>query len=380
MQKTYLVAGATGRVGGEVVQALLARGEQVRVLVRTARQAEAFAPTVERTIGSMNDRESLRRAMEGVAGAFFVTPHDPDEERLGRNYIEVAEEVGVPRLVFSAAIHPDSDGWLASRWYHLVMGMLGPHYRPKLAVERRMRRFTGTWVNLLPSNFMQNDECWADEVQGGVFPHPQGLRPVNRVDVRDLAEAAARALTDARVATGSYALVGPRSLTGPECAEVWSRTLGVTVRYFDADVDAWAKAYGHGVRPEALDSWKKTFRLLQKYGLETEARMVARTTALLGRPPGTYEQYVADTAKRWREARSGKAAGPPQFGARKLLPSLPSRTSCGRSPSCSFSSARGTPRASERTSPGLPSRSRNRIARGRPPGSCSSRRDEPSVS
>lgn len=307
MQKTYLVAGATGRVGGEVVQALLARGEQVRVLVRSVAQAQAFTPVVERVVGSMKDRASLDRALEGVAGAFFVTPHDPEEALLGKTFIEAAEAARVDRLVFSAAYHPAGRGPLSARAIHAFFGVLGPHYRPKFAVERRMWRYPGTWVNLLPANFMQNDECWADEILSGVFPHPSGLRPVNRIDVRDLALAAARALTDPTVRSGSYTLVGPRSLTGPECAEVWSRTLGLPVRYFDGDVDQWAKAYGHGVRPEALDSWRKTFRLLQKHGLATDPRVLEQTTALLGRAPGSYEDYVADAARRWRASRADAA-------------------------------------------------------------------------
>jgi len=62
-----LVVGGTGMLGGQVVAQLLARGKQVRALVRPgsdATRVEAAGATVAR--GDMMDRESLIRAMDGA--------------------------------------------------------------------------------------------------------------------------------------------------------------------------------------------------------------------------------------------------------------------------------------------------------------------------
>jgi len=63
-----LVTGATGLVGGFVIEELLRRGRAVRALCRTEASASALAGDVEIAIGSLGDLESLTRATRGVDG------------------------------------------------------------------------------------------------------------------------------------------------------------------------------------------------------------------------------------------------------------------------------------------------------------------------
>ena len=65
---------------------------------------------------------------------------------------------------------------------------------------------------------MQNDEVLIDVIRGGEFVHPCSPKGLNRVDLRDVGEAAAGILLDPSTPSGTYPVVGPRSLTGPECA------------------------------------------------------------------------------------------------------------------------------------------------------------------
>ena len=57
-----LVTGATGNVGGEVVAALLARGQQVRALVRDA-QRNSLPAEVEVVQGDLELPESLTASL-----------------------------------------------------------------------------------------------------------------------------------------------------------------------------------------------------------------------------------------------------------------------------------------------------------------------------
>ena len=66
-----LVTGATGNVGAEVVDALLAGGRQVRALVRGERPASLPAD-VEAASGDLNDPASLADAMTGVEALFLL--------------------------------------------------------------------------------------------------------------------------------------------------------------------------------------------------------------------------------------------------------------------------------------------------------------------
>ncbi len=62
-----LVTGATGFLGSHVARLLLARGDDVRVLVRTTSdQSRLDGLTIERVIGDVTDRNSVRAAVAGV--------------------------------------------------------------------------------------------------------------------------------------------------------------------------------------------------------------------------------------------------------------------------------------------------------------------------
>jgi len=72
-----LVTGGTGKVGTEVVQALLRRGESVRVLTRNK---EAKLPDgAEVAIGDLSDPVSVAEAIKGVDELFLLIGNVADE-------------------------------------------------------------------------------------------------------------------------------------------------------------------------------------------------------------------------------------------------------------------------------------------------------------
>lgn len=294
MSRTILVAGATGDVGTQVVRALRERGARVRALVRTTSLADA---SVESIRGDLADRDSLDRALEGVEAACFVTPHSANEARLGHNFIDACETARVRRLVYISAFHPHSNNRIMQRLLDGVIGLIGPHYRAKLAVERRVRRTAMSPVALCPSNFFQNDEVALPEIRGGTYPHPIGQHPANRVDTRDIGDAAARALLD-DIAPGAYPVVGPAAFTGPQLAAVWSAALGIEVTYGGNDLALWRSTVAPRYEPAKAADFARTYRVIQRFGIPVNARLRAQTEALLGRPPRAFEAYACEVAAR----------------------------------------------------------------------------------
>jgi uncharacterized protein YbjT (DUF2867 family) len=280
---TILVAGSTGEVGGQVVRALRERGADVRKLVRP--QAD------------LADRASIDRMLEGCDAAFFITPHHVDEERLGHNFIDACEAAGIRRLVYVSAYHPLSKNRIVQRLFDGLVGMIGAHYRPKIRVERRVRNSRLSPVVLCPSNFYQNDELCLPEILAGHYPQALGTKRANRVDTRDIGDAAARALLD-DLPSGSYQIVGPDQWTAAQCADVWSETLGREVRYAPQQ---WSTSVAARLPLAKAHDFEKTFRVIQRYGIPATAATVERTTALLGRPPRSYRDYVSEVAKRERD-------------------------------------------------------------------------------
>lgn len=80
-----------------------------------------------------------------------------------------------------------------------------------------------------PTNFHQNDELFMTDILAGRYPLP--MRRVNRVDVRDLAELCAQALLQPSYPAGEHTIAGPESLSGAECAHIWTEALGRPVKY-----------------------------------------------------------------------------------------------------------------------------------------------------
>lgn len=66
MSKSYLVTGATGLLGNNVVRLLLERGERVRVLARRPHDRALAGLPLEIVPGDITDSASLRPAMQGI--------------------------------------------------------------------------------------------------------------------------------------------------------------------------------------------------------------------------------------------------------------------------------------------------------------------------
>src|SRR5260370_16558125 len=74
--------------------------------------------------------------------------------------------------------------------------------------------------------------------KAGVYPVPLGTTGFSAVDVGDIAEAAAIALTGDGHLGKTYNLIGPDILSGDGVASIWSKLLGKPIRYGGHDMDA----------------------------------------------------------------------------------------------------------------------------------------------
>jgi len=286
---TVLVVGATGSVGAHTITALLARGAGVRALVRTPERAAALRAGVTPVLGDLRDEASVTAALKGVTAALYTSPHEPDEERLAETFATAGERLGT-RLVFC--------GVYAGGARRLLSQVLLPHYRGKMRIGARMHRSPVCDVVLAPTNFYQNDEIIKPDILAGRYPLPAHPRGVNRIDLRDVGEVLARALTDPSFPAVTGTLAGPASIAGREAAETWASALGRPVEYQNAETD-WLPALSRGITGRKLEDFHRTYRLLSRIPVPTSARDVAVITGLLGRPPRPYADYVREAAAAW---------------------------------------------------------------------------------
>lgn len=283
-----LVTGGTGTVGSAVVRELLARGADVSVLTRSAERARSLPPGVAPVVGNLLDPATIRSAFRGMDGLFLLNVVSPTEAHEGLMGVNGAILGGVKRVVY-LSVHD------LEKATHL------PHFGAKLPVEHALKNSGLAWTILRPNNFYQNDYWYRDAMlQHGVYPQPIGDAGLSRVDVRDIAEAAAIALTTEGHAGRCYNLVGPDICTGPATADTWSRHLGRPVAYGGNDVDAWEQqALQYLPAALAFDFWLM-YGHFQAHGLRATPADIEVQTRLLGHAPRGFEAFVKETAAGWK--------------------------------------------------------------------------------
>ncbi|HKV64318.1 MAG TPA: hopanoid-associated sugar epimerase [Candidatus Acidoferrum sp.] len=113
---TTLVTGAAGFLGSHVTRQLVARGDDVRVLLRASSTNRAIADlSLEYVTGDLRDSASLDRAMKGVKRVFHVAAdyrlwakrkQEIYDSNVGgtKNLLEAAKRNGVEQLIYTSTV------------------------------------------------------------------------------------------------------------------------------------------------------------------------------------------------------------------------------------------------------------------------------------
>ena len=283
-----VVTGGTGTVGSQVVRELVARGARVTVVTRDPAKAQKLGAGVTAVPGNLGEPASVRRVFTGADAVFLLNVVSPTESHEGLLPLCALRHTTPKRIVYLSVQNADGAAWL-------------PHFGAKVGIEEGIRRSGIPFTILRPNNFYQNDYYYKDVIlKMGVYPQPIGGAGLSRVDVRDIAEAAAITLTTSGHEGQSFDLVGPELLTGASCAETWSRALGRPVVYGGDDLDAWEKQSLKYLPDWAAYDFRNMYEFFQEQGLKASAEAIDRQTRLLGHAPRSYGAFVAETVAAWR--------------------------------------------------------------------------------
>ena len=281
---TILVIGATGNVGRPTVERLLAKGATVRALSRSADNLGKLPDGVEGAIGDLESGNGLEAACAGVDRVFLITSNGETESARGVKAVDAAQTAGVKHIAFLSVCNPNKEPGI-------------PHYRAKLPIEDAIRSSGADYTFLRPNYFMQTDLSVIPVIkEHGIYSMPIGSIGNNRVDTRDIADCAARVLTEDGHAGADYQLHGPDTISGPQAAEIYARHFGREVRYGGDDVDAWGKPVEAFVPPWLLASLKTMFLSQQQYGGAADAAAVAASRDAVGHDLRTFDAFVAELA------------------------------------------------------------------------------------
>jgi len=287
-----LVTGGTGNVGAEVVKELRKRKADIRLLVR--KEGDPTPKGVEVVVGDLLDPVSVQKAMHGVEKLYLLNAVVPDELTQGLIAYDLARKLKLKHIVYHSVFRVD-------RFKDV------PHFASKLAIENAMREFDVPFTIIRPNYFSQNDATLKDALsKAGTYPMPLGQVGVSAVDIRDIAEAAAIALTSDGHFGKTYNLNGPEVLSGPRMASIWSGLLGKEVRYSGDDMDAFEVQMRKRAPSWSAFDIRMMFQGYLERGFVAEPGDVEILTNLLGHAPRRYEEFAKETVLIWQKQQGAE--------------------------------------------------------------------------
>jgi uncharacterized protein YbjT (DUF2867 family) len=281
-----LVTGGTGKVGAEVVKELQKRKADIRLLVR--KEGAATPKGVEVAIGDLLDPVSVQKALHGVDKLYLLNAVSPDELTQGLIAYDLAKKLKLKHVVYHSVFRVD-------RFKDV------PHFASKLAIENAYAGVRCPVHDYSPE-LLLSERCNAKDAltKAGIYPMPLGQAGISAVDIRDIAEAAAIALTSDGRFGKTYNLNGPEVLSGPKMASIWSGLLGKEIRYSGDDMDAFEEQMRKRAPSWSAFDIRMMFQGYLERGFVAEAGDVETLTDLLGHPPRRYEEFAKETALNWQ--------------------------------------------------------------------------------
>jgi dihydroflavonol-4-reductase len=245
-----LVLGAGGFLGSNLVRALLAKGDQVRGLIRPSNPARSLnGLNLERVSGNLNEVESLRRACDGVQVVYHCAAYYPSQTipvqsatehalKETKHVLDAVRSASVERFVFVSTLttigFPREPGRLADETCAFATEYTDNSYlMSKIAMEKVVleaarggvpavivnptmcigpfdsKPTSGTQIVMIAKRLMPA------YIQGGI----------NVIDVRDVASGMIKAAERGRV--GERYILGNWNSTQKELNELIARAAGV---------------------------------------------------------------------------------------------------------------------------------------------------------
>lgn len=275
---TYLITGATGDIGAQVVEQLIERGERPHVFVRDAKKARArFGDQVDIVTGDLADSVSLHAAFKGSDAVFLVNsgPQIPIRDKAAA---AAARATGVQHLVKLSSLDVEQSLAIGA-WHELG--------------EAAIREAEVPFTFLRPTGFMSNLLHWAHSIKAeGIVRSSAGNGRRAFIHSADIAAVAVKILTERSHIGEALPITGPQALTFAEATQAISVAIQRSLRFEAISDEEAAKRFAAtGAPQEEVEAHTELWRAIREGRLATVTKNVRN---LLGRNPIPLSQWVEE--------------------------------------------------------------------------------------
>jgi uncharacterized protein YbjT (DUF2867 family) len=298
----YVITGATGNTGKIVAETLLAKGQKVRVIGRSAEKLQPFvAKGAEAFVGSVDDAAAMTRAFTGARAVYAMIPpsmtskdYRADQERTSDALAAALEKAGVTYAVTLSSVGADKPAKTGP--------VVGLHN-----FEEKLNRIANLNVlHLRAGYFMENLLAQIGVIRSmGMAAGPlKGDLPVAMIAAREIGAFAAASLEKLDFSgKQTRELLGQRDVTMREAASIIGRAIGKPgLTYTHAPAMMLKPAMvSMGISSNVVDLLLEMSDALNSgHMVALEKRSAANTT------PTSLETFAAEV---FAPAFQGKAAG-----------------------------------------------------------------------
>ena len=272
MTGKILVIGSTGTIGTPLVKALLAKGESVKAASRSGKAADG----AEGVRFDYTDASTYADAFDGVDRLFLILAGGRlDAIDALTPVVQEAARREV-KIVFLSVFGVDADDSIPYRQIELKIIASGVPY-----------------VILRPNWFADNFHTyWKAGIEHGEIAVPAGEGKSSFIDVRDIADSAAAALTSNAFDGKAFNLTGPKAFGYGEAAAIISQAIGKPVGYSAVSDEAFIAILTSAGVPKDYASFLASIFHPVREGWTSAVTGDVET--LTGRAPRSLETYVGD--------------------------------------------------------------------------------------
>ena len=253
----YAVAGVTGHTGSLVARALLDRGESVRAIVRNREHIYKWRDRgAEVMVADLNDVPALAMALEGVKGAYLLSPQSVYDDRPLEKWARQNESIvaAVQKAHLKNTVFLSSIGAHQKQSPGLVQALYDAERKFKVAkvlvTALRPAYFYENWIAAL------NAVHEKDQLPTYLDPG----RSIPMVSVEDVARTAVDLLLNPADSSRVVELSGPREYSPQDILNILEQDLNRKLALLHYSEKEWRKLWDkEGVDPEMIELLTETY-------------------------------------------------------------------------------------------------------------------------